>query len=281
MSNESLSSIGDTIFDIVFGFFNSMVSVLTGGVITNFLGGYTDLASIMPDLGTWLSGEITTGFGNVLDLTERIWASNITTANSGLMDILDLSATIERAFQQQIDEATDTSGALVSALDRQYNSDRETGAALTDFALRMMVSKASDLEGFASDYYDRYMTEMYGDTARLSATGWEGFALLQSYLARDLQAVEALSDAEATSAAAAILEVAKQDAAFVEEWFLETVVKPISYGENIQWAIRTSGTYEAEEIMGQIRAYMIAFNELQTEMVKDKTIVPNPTQPPL
>jgi len=267
MSNEVLGNLGDTIFDIVFGFFNGMISILTGGQITEFLGGYSDLESFWGDIEAWLIDEVINGIQGVADFTQAAWIDNMNTSHAGLMDVLDLSNYIEKQFELFYNESQQSSGDLIYALNRDYERDRETGAALTDFALRLMVNKSDALESYAGIYYDSLMESQIGTSTRFTIIADETMSFVSHYLAADLQAVENLSDLEASAAADAILAVAREDAAFVQEWFLETVVKPISYGENMAWALDVSSQYDIEDIMAQMEAIAVETHKRNLEMV--------------
>lgn len=270
MSSENLTAIGDTIFNIVFGFFNNMISVLTGGAITDFLGGYNDLEGFWGDVEAWLITEMINGMQGIADFTQAAWIDNINTSHAGLMEILDLSAYIQGTYEDFYNESQGMADELTFNLERAYQRDRETGAALTDFAFRLLVDKQNQLEGFANIFYDSIYESEFGSSERLSVLGQESMTFITQYLAADLQAVEYLTDSEATAAAEAILAVAQQDAEFVQEWFLETVVKPISYGENMAWALSVSSEYDIVEVLEQLQEVMVLFHEQNLKQIEEQ-----------
>ena len=82
------------------------------------------------------------------------------------------------------------------------------------------------------------------------------------------------SSAVARIAAAAILATAEEGARFVNEWFLETVVKPISYGEVEAWAIAEGNKVDIDEALETVAELSVKWHKLQLSMIKDHVIIP-------
>jgi hypothetical protein len=274
MSQQSLTDLGDLLFETVFGFFNQMISTLTGGAVTEYLGGYTTVEELMDDLQTMLIAEAVEGLEGVLSTVESTWTTVWQQTDSGLKDILELSDTIEDAFKVHMNEMAGISDTLEADLIARSTHERETGAALTDFALRLLSQKGTELESFATIYYNSIMESEYGASERFASTSEEALTFVRSYLAADLQAVEAISNTEAAAAADAILAIAQEDARFVEEWFLETVVKPISYGENMYWALASSSEYDIGEILEQLDVLLTEYHKRNLAMVEGEKLTP-------
>ena len=280
MSREDLPAIGDTIFDIVFGFFNTFISIFTGGAITDFLGGYSDLEGFWEDNEAWLITELINGFDNVLGLTQDIWVDTIGKSRAGLMDVLDLSNYIEQQFEAFYNESKELADTISVSLDRDHEREVATGEEMVDFAMQRILQSQLSLEAFSTEYYEALLESDSNASDRLITVSEQSMAFVRDYLAADRDIIESLANADSTEAAAAILATAEEGARFVNEWFLETVVKPISYGETMAWAMTEANTVDIEQTLEDIADLTVKWHKLQLSMMEDHVIVPGGTPIP-
>ena len=274
MSRESLPALGDTIFDIVFGFFNSMISIFTGGAITDFLGGYSDLEGFWDDIEAWLITELLDAFTSVLGLTEDIWVENINKSYEGLVAVLDLSDWILQQYTGLVTVSEEQTEALILGINRGYTREIEIGEQMTDFAMRRIVQMQLNLDEFSTTFYDSLMEVEGGAAESLTTVSEESIAFVRDYLAADQNLIESLANADSKEAAAAILATAEEGARFINEWFLETVVKPISYGEVEAWAIAEGNKVDIDEALETVAELSVKWHELQLSMIKDRVVIP-------
>jgi len=274
MSQQFLSEIGDFVFEVVFGFFNSMISTLTGGAITDFLGGYGEMEDLLGDVQNWIVTESVNAFAGVLDLTEDIWIDNINTSHEALMDVLDLSEWIVQQYEGMITVSEEQTEALIFSLDRDYIRELETGEEMTDFAMRRIVQMQLNFDEYTTTFYDSLLEAEDGAAESLVTVSEESIQFVRDYLAADQDIIESLANADSKEAAEAILAVAEEGARFVNEWFLETVVKPISYGETQAGAIAEGNKVDIEEALATVAELSVKWHELQLSMIQDHVIIP-------
>ena len=251
MSQSFLTEIGDFVFDTVFGFFNSMISVITGGAITDFLGGYSELAELLDDTSYWLADEVSAGLRGVADFTQAAWVDNMNTSHSGLMDVLDLSNYIEGRYEEFYREAEGIADEMTLALLRDAEREQQTGEVLADFALESLLLQHSQLGGFTDIFYESIVEDAYGISDRFGTIAEDSYSLIDEYLTIDLEAVLALAEDQSAEAAKELLAKAEVEADFIEAWFLETVVKPINYAEAMAWAQQAANEYDIDEVTEQ------------------------------
>jgi len=274
VSVDTVNEIGDALFNAVFGFLNSLVSALTGGIITDWLGEPKTLPELFKSVGeafgTALTGIIEDTSQDLTEFITSAW-TEAAKETGWVLDVTEAQTRLISTLKSEIEGSYD---GVAQVLAESEAWERETGGALTDFAFRMMAGRTDILREGAEAYFMDLEKDIEGERFGLTDYTIALFGKVKDMLALDLRAVEQISQEESEAAAAMIMTVAEQDAKMVEEWFLETIVKPISYGNVINWAIRDVTLLSEDDLKESLDTLEKVYYERMIEKVKKGEIAP-------
>lgn len=266
MAETIIAAVGTAVLEGLIGLVSGFVINMVGGLISDLIEGQDHTLDHLSDAWGQVLEDVEQLASNAVDSMMTVAASSINAgadALKGVLDVTDAQTDLMESLQYGAEHYYDN---LLEDMRQERIVASQTGAALTDFAFRLM-SEHSDMlqlagETFYSSLEAGIVEERFGTTNYAAAM----LGNVQKWLAADLMMVENLSEREAEAAALMVIEIAKEDARFVEEWFLETVAKPIAYGSNIEWALRQVSqidpeTYK-EQLLGAVRASWEVYQEV-------------------
>lgn len=248
--------------DLLAGF----VLDLIGGSLEQVFQGQFNVAEILDNAWTGILARVSNFASDALQTMHSLSATAVNTgaaALKGVLGVVDAQTELIESLQYGAEHYLDD---LLVEQKAAAAREMQTGAALTDFAFRLIAEHSEKLsmagEVFFGSLEAGVSEERFGTTNYAAAM----LGQVQEWLVADLMMVENLSTTQATAAAQMVIEIAKEDARFVEEWFLETVAKPIAYGSNFEWALRSVAQMDPEvfkeQLLGSIRASWEVYEEI-------------------
>ncbi|GAG09238.1 unnamed protein product, partial [marine sediment metagenome] len=196
------------------------------------------------------------------------------TSHSGLLEILDLSTTIERAYEELLRDAELVGGELVFAFEREAEAEADAAAVVSDIAIGQLTDKSGTFLDTAHEMYEGMLEREHGETDRFLDVAKQALDDMGALVEADLIMAQAAAEAESEAVSGAILTIATEEVRLMESWWLDTTVKPLAYGDQILWALQESAKVDMPETMKDIQEVMIAWHKLNSGMIEDHEIVP-------
>lgn len=267
MAETLIASIGGAIVSGLVDLLAGFILDLIGGSLEQVFKGQFDVAEILDNAWTGILARVSNFASDALQTMHSLAATAVNTGAEALKGVLgvvnaqtDLIESLQYGAEHYLDD-------LLDVQKEEQAREMQTGAALTDFAFRLIAEHSDKLqlagETFFGSLEAGVSEERFGTTNYAAAM----LGQVQEWLVADLMMVENLSTIQATAAAQMVIEIAKEDARFVEEWFLETVAKPIAYGSNINWALHQVMELDTEAYKKQMLGIMTANWEVYQEML--------------
>lgn len=271
---KEIMSIGDVVFETIFGILNAMISTLTGGLVTEWLGGDATVEDMTEQLlenlrerTIELIEEAGVAITNAtVDLTNAI-ARNF----MDVLGITDVQMAIAERLRLEME-------ARIALLEREAELiETEEAAAARTLAERTMEVLADRAQMY-EDQYGLFMARLIEEGEKEEVmtleTSLAGLEMAQRMLDIDVSMIHDLAEERNVEAVVGMITEIEETLKASEDWALETAIKPLAYGEMGLNVLAHFLERTPEEIKEELKAYVEASYKLTGELIP--TFTPKP-----
>lgn len=262
-----IMKVGDVVFESIFGILNTMISALTGGIVTEFLGGDATVEE--------MSAQI---MRNLRDRTVELIedaSDHITKATTGLTnaiaknfaDVIGLTAlqeSILRNFEEEIE-------ARIGLYEKETELVETEEAAAAKALSERLVQTISDRSELYMDQYNYHMARIIdlGDeeSREFSETSLAGLEMAKSLLAIDYRMIDDIAEERNVAAVIGMATEIEESIKSADEWALEVGIKPLAYGEMAMNVFAQAFDMTPEEVQDELTLFIKAGYEAAGSLI--------------
>jgi len=269
-----LGSIGQMLLGSIFdALTNTATNLLTNaisGLLDNVAEAFSGLKGPLQFIGDAVS-DFTDNLADELN-------GQVAAAIGGVNKFAQKATGVIDAQQRLHEQLTGITQGLLDGLNSNLRKEEtrteRTGAVLSDFLLQFVKGKRKEMEIFA-DTMASWQAEQVGGDAALVISGSESFySYLNNYILNDIALVEGIPRKDLDNVSAYMLEFIKNSGDRFEEWFRETVVKPIANYNAMVAALKAGFSLSEEEMKEGLDTLEKVTYERLVEKVKKGEIAP-------
>jgi len=259
--------IGDVIFDTVYGIFNGMISVITGGFVSDFFSEDMTVAGVTERLLAGLRDRtvelIETAGETIADATTDL--TNAIAKN--FADVLGITA-----LQQRIAERFE---AEMEARIGLFEKEAELLESAEEAAARELATRTMSVLSDRAEYYqDQYATwlgsfiEMNDEAGKLQfETSMAGLDMAQHLLDIDVTMIHDLAAERNVAAVIGMTTEIEESIKTADVWAREIGIKPLAYGEMALNVLSSIYDLTPEEVAAQLDMMVQASYKVAGDMI--------------
>ncbi len=266
MAETIIAAIGGAIVSGLINLISGFIFDLVAGLIENLITGQGDVTHIFEEAWEFVVQQVEALAHNAINSLGEVAGASINAgaeALKGVLGVVDAQTDLMESLQYGAEHYYDD---LLAEMKAQQATELQTGAALSDFAFRLIAEQGDMLQTAGETFFGTL--EAGVSEERFGTTNYAAAMLgqVQEWLVADLMMVENLSHIEGKAAAQMVIEIAQVNIELVREWFTELVAKPIAYGSNMAWALRSVAEMDPEvfkeQLLGSVRASWEVYQEI-------------------
>lgn len=266
-----LMTMGDAIFDAVFGMFDAMIAGLTGGLVTDYLSGTAtveDLTQrIMKNLRDKTVELIVEATGTITSATSQL-TNDIAKHFADLLGLTALQQKIAENFAAEME-------ARIALYEKEVElveiSEADAAKALAERTMQIL----SDRAGLYMDQFDLHMARIIDvgekEGELYLETSMAGLEMAKSSLDIDVRMIHDLAEERNVAGVIGMTTEISESLKTADTWALETAIKPLAYGEMGMKVLSELLDMPVEQIKEELKMYAQLQYEIAAELIPDLT----------
>jgi hypothetical protein len=252
---------------------NTITNVATDAM-TGAIGGVSEAIKSVFGANNFLSGVVDDFASNL----EQSLNSNVAGLTNGLNQTAQTALGISNAQQALSAQLSGITEGLLDGVNQklalEQTQQHQTGAVLTDYLLRFVSGKRSEMETFGA-YLAEQAVDSAGGEAIISLRGTDlYYQQVMGYLEADLSFVEGRAVELNTATYNALMDQVTRNTKEFKDWFRETVVIPIANYNAMVSALKVGFNITSEDVKIALGEMSIATYEYQLERLEKGEIAP-------
>jgi len=265
---ELISAIGGMLLQALMNALTNTLTTLITNAITNALMSIANAVSGLQGFGRFIYDALSTFARNLSAELSGAVATFLNRTNESLQTAFGIINAQQRLHEILTGQVERAILAVNQNLVLEQQRYERTGAAISALVIGLLSEEPKKAESFMRQFLTTMAT--YGDKRADYFIENTNLMLhyFHDYIVADLKRVEEMSNEEIAAAANAILETARERSKLIYEWFMEAVVKPISYQQAYTFMLREALALEKEDIKRHMKETQEAYDEWIAEQLQ-------------